>query len=131
MYAQVQDLIKEKKYRQATVILNSIETKNAIWYYLSSIIAYKKAFFDAALKNIKKAIDLDNSNEIYQNFHMKLMSRFSSYSRDYHRTPRYRSRRGCCPCGDCDCCDCDLNCCDLICLDSCCECFGGDLISCI
>ncbi|WP_010166842.1 hypothetical protein [Candidatus Epulonipiscium viviparus] len=129
MYAQVQDLIKVKKYNQATVMLNGIENRNAVWYYLSSVIAYKKAFFESALENINKAISLDGTNNIYNNFHTKLMSRFSSYSRDYHRTPRYRQNNGCCPCGDCECCQ--LNCCDLICLDSCCECCGGDLISCI
>ncbi|OON92991.1 MAG: hypothetical protein ATN31_07215 [Candidatus Epulonipiscioides saccharophilum] len=128
MYAQVQDLIQAKKYGQATIMLNEIDNRNAVWYYLSSIIAYKKAFFESALENIKQAISLDSDNATYKNFQTKLMSRYSSYSRDYRRTPRYRSNQGCCPCDDC--CDCNVGCCELVCMDQCCECMGGDLISC-
>ncbi len=115
MYSQIPDLIRAKKYNQAIIMLNEINNRNAVWYYLSSIIAYKKAFFESALENIKQAISLDSDNTTYKNFQIKLMSRYNNYSRDYRRTPRYRSNKGCCPCNnDDDCCGSMCCCCDFM-----------------
>ncbi len=133
MYADVQHYIKAKDYNQARKLLNSTKKRTAIWYYLSSVVAHKTMWFDTALSHINKAIELDDKNDIYKRFHAKLMSPPPHHHHHHHHhggPPHYR-RSGCCC--DCCCCNgcCEVNCMHLICADSCCECMGGDLISCI
>ncbi|OOB79148.1 MAG: hypothetical protein BEN19_08025 [Epulopiscium sp. Nuni2H_MBin003] len=129
----IKSLIDSQDYVRARSLLNNIQHKTSMWYYLSSLIDYKKCWFDSALKNINTAIKMDNTNEMYNSFKAKLTNRPNNYSRDYYNSPRYRQNQGCCCdcCDCCDCCGCRLSCCDLICLDTCCECMGGDLIKCI
>ncbi len=129
-YYNIQELIKHKKYTKANYLLQQIPERNAVWYYLSSLVAYKKAWFDAAKRHIQQAMALDTTNEIYNRFYAKLMQG-GGPGGPGHRPPpppTYRQPGCCCCCGP-DCCQ--VNCCHLICADSCCECMGGDLISCI
>jgi hypothetical protein len=103
---------------------------DAKWHYEHSLELFEKAWFDSAITHLDKAISLDPSCSLYKEVRAQFMARYNPYRDPYYNTPRYR-RRGCCPCCCCggdSTCDC---CCQLFCLDSCCECMGGDLITCI
>ncbi len=124
----IQELIDHQDFTHAETYLNTFQEKNAQWHYLYSLIALDKSWFDSALTHLDKAIALSPDEVLYQNAKTTLLYRHNGYDNDYYRRPRRRGSDCCCCCGDCCC---QFDCCDLICLDSCCECMGGDLISCI
>ncbi|OOB77310.1 MAG: hypothetical protein ATN34_03620 [Epulopiscium sp. Nele67-Bin002] len=130
-YYEIQELIKQKKYTKANYSLQQIKERNAVWHYLSSLIAYKREWFDAAKRHIKQAVELDNTNDIYKKFYVKLMGPHGGPPPGHRPPPPPNYRQPGCCCGCCDDGCCKVNCCHLICADSCCECMGGDLISCI
>lgn len=129
-YEQVHTLIRDKNFLEAEKQLNTINQREDHWHFLYSILLTQKAWFESAKVHLEKAISMNPNQPMYQKSLARLMSRSHHYSNDYYNSPRYRRRSGCCCCCCDDCC-CDFSCCDLICLDSCCECMGGDLISCI
>lgn len=129
IYLPIEKLIDEQRYELAEVSLKSIQTEDAHWHFLYSLILLHKAWFDSAKSHLEKAITLAPNCIAYQETLTKLMSRHRPYGDPYYNSPHYRRRSGCCCCCGDGCCD--FNCCDLICLDTCCECMGGDLISCI
>lgn len=127
-YNEISTLISRKHFEEAEQKLNMIPIRDDQWHYLYSLVLMHKAWFEGAREHLHHAISLNPTNETYRKTLAKLMGRGRYYSSSYGH--RHRYRRGC-ACCCCDCCDCDISCCDLICLDTCCECMGGDLISCI
>lgn len=129
---EISNLINENKMDLAKRKLDSISNKTAMWNYLYGLMLFNKAWYDSAIPYFKNAIDMDPTNNLYNDAYITLMSRHKHYSDDYYHSGYRRRHRGCscCCCDDC-CCDFDISCCDLICLDQCCECMGGDLIDCI
>lgn len=130
-YDLIRTLIEQKDYTLAENKLKAMTSNadDAEWHFLYSFVMLHKAWFDSAKAHLEKAIILAPEHMEYSEFLAKLIHRNRNYSDPYYNTPHYRRRSGCCCCCD-DCC-CQFDCCDLICLDSCCECMGGDLISCI
>ena len=131
LFDEIALLISEKKLTKAENMLNAINEKSAHWHFLYSKLLFSKSWFDSANEHLNLSISMDPTNSQYRGEQLTLMARYRRYSDDYYDSG-YRRNRGCsCCCCDCCCCDCDVSCCDLICLDQCCECFGGDFISCI
>ncbi len=128
-YNEISSLINEENYTLAETKLKQVNSQDAQWHFLYSFILLQKAWFDSAKTELEKALALAPNNVKYQEALTKLMRRHYDYSNDYYRRPR-RHGDGCCCCCCDDCCG-SFSCCDLICLDTCCECMGGDLISCI
>lgn len=131
-------LIKEKKYNEARAVLDSIDYKNGQWYYLSSIINYAQGNKEAAKDDLEKAVNEEPTNERYKSALNRLNAKMAGgpganrteyYAREGGQSP-YTNRhtdRGEAPrrgVGPCDICA------GLLCADCCCECMGGDLISC-
>lgn len=127
-FEEIQTLISANNLSVAESYLNTFTEQTAKWHYLYSLIALKKSWFDSALSHLETAISLAPNETLYAETKAALMSRHHGYSDDYYHRPRRRHNDCCCCCDDCCC---QFDCCDLICLDTCCECMGGDLISCI
>ncbi len=122
-YSDIRAKINRGRLDDAQILLDGIPeyARNAEWYYLKGTIMQKRGWLEEAASNFATANRLDPSNNTYKMAYNKVInSRNGGY-----RTERRQSRSG--RSGDCDACSC---CCDLICADACCECMGGDLISC-
>lgn len=119
-YSDVREKINIGRYEDAEMILDGIpaDMRNAEWYYLKGRIQQNRGWFDEAYKNYTAACGQDPQNAEYRNAFDSL----NNYTNGGYRQT-HKSHRG----GDCD--GCDI-CSGLLCADCCCECFGGDLISC-
>lgn len=116
-YAEIRRLINQNEILAAEQRLRSIDPANqsAEWHYLMGCVLYKRGYYLDAQKMLDRACAMDPYNREYSAAREQLQQQFSTYGGGY-RT----SRGG----GGCDICT------SLICADCCCECMGGDLISC-
>ena len=117
-YADVRQLIAEGRIGEAESLLNTKDSKTAEYHYLAGMIALRRGFFDSALDHLDMAANMDPSNYEYKSARDNIRNRTESY-RNYTPNTTYG---GCS--SPCDCCS------SLLCADCCCECMGGDLISC-
>lgn len=99
--------------------LSNISSKTAEWYYLMGIIYMQKGWHNEAYNSIAQATRMDPSNAEYSQALNFLNRRTQNYRQSYYGT------RGSSTNDACDCCS------NLIVADCCCECLGGDFISCI
>ncbi len=114
-FQNVRMLIRMRQIPAAMNMLNSLP-HNAEWYYLTGLCNLNMGMYDAGIRNITTAVQMDPSNQEYQATLNNIQNRNTSY-RQFGNMSGY----GMDPC----------NCCtNLICADCCCECMGGDLISC-
>jgi len=114
-YADVRVLIQRARFDEAERLLNSKPANTAEWHYLKGIIFLNKGFFDKAITHLNTAVSMDPSNMEYRNARDNISNRTQSYR---NASNPYNSAS---PCDFCS---------TLICADCCCECMGGDLISC-
>lgn len=117
-YGDVRAQLNSGRIDDAEMILDGIprDMRNAEWYYLKGQIQQSRGWFDEAYNNYSKACQLDPSNTEYSNA-------FNSLNRNYNGGYRQKGSSSS-SCGACDICT------GLMCADCCCECLGGDLISC-
>lgn len=122
-YSDIRSKISSGRLDDAQIILDGIPEggRDAQWYYLKGTIQQKRGWLEEAANNFATASRLDPSNNTYKMAYNKVINARSGG----YRTERRRTRSG--RDNDCSYCDC---CCDLLCADACCECMGGDLISC-
>ena len=92
--------------------------RGAEWYFLNGCVSLRKGFYADAQRFFDAAYRMEPTNNEYWTFKMKLNSRAKGFGGGYMQS----SSSG-------DCSGCDM-CSTLICADCCCECMGGDLISC-
>ncbi len=95
-----------------------VESRDAHWYYLMGEIARQKGWYDEARMNFTRAINMDPNNMVYR----RALNSMYNQAGNYRRTS---DRSGYNP--SCDMCE---FCTYLWCADCCCECMGGDLITC-
>lgn len=134
----VENAIKAGNMDEAQNILDNCQERTAQWHYLQSVIFYKKDWTSDALKQLEFACSLEPYNTKYTEARQNMINKMNeaapkqneSYYRNtnngntqrtYSREGDNMGRRGS---SACDCCS------SLICADCCCECMGGDLISC-
>ena len=128
--------IKDGNLDEAQKILDDCATRTAHWHYLQAAIFYRKGWPNDALKQLDFACQMEPTNQKYIESRKTLLDhlnanttaqRSSFYNgenageRSYSGMEGERNARGCTVC---DCCS------SLLCADCCCECMGGDLISC-
>lgn len=135
--SDVENAIKAGNIEEAQSILDDCKERNAKWHYLQSVIFYKKNWVSDALKQLDFACSLDPDNAKYTEARQNMINKMNESAtkqdasfyrnsadntqRTYTRETGNTGRRS----GSvCDCCT------SLICADCCCECMGGDLISC-
>lgn len=91
--------------------------RTAEWNYLYGCVLVKKGHFVDAQRYFDIACSMDPYNQEYRTAREQLRRQANGYGGGYNT-----SNRG--GCSGCDVCQ------TLICADCCCECMGGDLISC-
>lgn len=117
IYAEVRDLINQGNIMKAERILGSKQTRDAEWFFLNGIISLRKGWYDQGYQQIKRAVTMEPSNPEYRSTLNNLHRQNAAY-RTSGRNMNSNSSDAC------DFCTC------LLCSDCCCECMGGDLISC-
>ena len=109
--------IELKRYREALNLLARITDRSARWYYYSALANRGLGNNVEALNLARQAVSMNPNNLEYRNFLNQMMQANQTYQTNSQQYGGMGSN-------PCDCCL------QLWCMDSCCECFGGDLISC-
>ena len=115
-FAQIRTLINQNQIAEAERLLRSMggAQQSAEWYFLMGCVLYKRGYFLDAQQMFDRACGMDSYNQEYRTARDTLRRQTAGYGGGYRQTRM-------------DCCD---ICTNLICADMCCECMGGDLISC-
>ena len=119
-YYQVRRLIAEGRYSDAELIIDSTPAgdRGAEWNYLKGCLLTQRGYYYDAMRYIEVACYLDPGNLEYREARNRMRTRSSGFGQTYRTNTSAN---------DIDCCS---LCSTLICCDGCCECCGGDLISC-
>lgn len=117
-FSAVRQYINMGRYIEAENILDSLSERNGEWYYLKGRIALGRGWYSQARQYFQTAVNMSPNNSEYQNA-LNSMNRSNAEYRNMGGAQGYG--------GGMDACDC---CNFLLCSDCCCECMGGDLISC-
>ncbi len=122
-YSDIRAKISSGRLDDAQILLDGIPEYNrdAQWYYLKGTVLQKRGWLEEAASNFATASRMDPSNNTYKMAYNRVINARSGGYRTQRRSTRRRRD------DDCSACEC---CCDLLCADACCECMGGDLISC-
>lgn len=123
--SEAEALIARGDLDRAERVLESMpdNERNARWYYLKGQANYKRGWTDQAYSYFNMAHNMDPGNAEYAHAFENMQNRRSGGFRTERKVHR-SSGDGCCGCDSCDICT------GLMCADCCCECMGGDLISC-
>lgn len=119
-YSDVRQQINSGRIDDAEIILDGIPTnmRNAEWNYLKGVIYQRRGWMNEAYRCYQSACSMDPQNREYSTAFNSLNNNVNG---GYKTTRRQNSSSGCDGCDICT---------GLICADCCCECMGGDLISC-
>ena len=122
-FGDVRRMISQRRFVEAEEILDGVpfQKRDAEWNFLKGSVCYSKGWLDQAHEFFAQAVRMNPSHPEYTAAYQQL-SRMRSTGRapgmgGYRTTPTVGMS------------GCDL-CSGLICADCCCECMGGDLISC-
>jgi len=118
IFNQVRININSGNIAVAEEMLNRMPNRTAEWYFLKGLVFLRKGWYDEAYSHIQTAVNMEPGNFEYRSTLNKLNNsyrnyRTDAYGRGYNQGPDL--------CSICQC---------LWCSDCCCECMGGDLISC-
>ena len=118
-YSQIRRMINSGHFDEAERILNEVEegSRDAEWNFLKGYILLKRGHYVDAQRYFDIACSMDPYNREYYAAQQELSRRANGYGRGYTTT----NAGGCSGCDVCS---------GLMCADCCCECMGGDLISC-
>ncbi len=119
-FPEARSLINQGRLEQAQEVLDGVppEKRNAEWYFLNGTVLYRRGWFDQAYTSFASAVRMEPANPEYRD----ALNRAQRQSGNQYNP--YRSYGSAGGCDGCDMCS------SLICADCCCECMGGDLISC-
>ena len=117
-YAEIRRLINSNSLYEAERLLRQVSPgeQNAEWHFLMGCVLLKRGYFLDASKMFDLACNMDPYNNEYKAARDQLRAQTSTYGGGYNTA----GNSGC---------GCDM-CTSLLCADCCCECMGGDLISC-
>jgi curved DNA-binding protein CbpA len=120
LYAQIRHMINSGNIAAAENQLFSVNEgdRNAEWNFLYGCVLLKKGQYIDAQRFFDIACSMDPRNNEYKAARENLRIRANGYGGGYNTS---RSSGGCSSCDICS---------GLLCADCCCECCGGDLISC-
>lgn len=117
-FAEIRRMINAGQYAAADAALDQVAAaqRNAEWHFLKGCILLRRGWYHDATKYFDTACRMDPQNQEYRNARLQIERMSQNYTQNGTTV---------CGCGDgCDCCT------NLLVLDCCCECCGGDLISC-
>ena len=116
-YEEIAKLLKEEKLNEAQTHLDNFNERGAEWHFLLGCVMVKRGAFVDAQRQFDIAVSMDPYNQEYRTAREHLRRQANGYGGGYNTT----QRGGCSGCDICS---------GLLCADCCCECCGGDLISC-
>ena len=124
-FADIRQLLNANRISDAEELLEGIpaQQRDADWYYLRGRVFYVRGWLDQAYSYYVRANQMNPSNPEYQAALNQLMWQRNTGRPSGNYGGDYRNVQT----GGCSGCD---MCMGLMCADSCCECMGGDLISC-
>jgi len=114
-FARIRNLINMMSYDQAEQLLDSMQNRTAEWFYLKGLIYLRRGWHAQGVNFIRQAVNMDPGNMEYR----RTLSSIESQTRQYRTVGTNMNTDTACNC-----------CSNLLCADCCCECMGGDLISC-
>ncbi len=119
-YQEIRRQLNMNNIGQAQTLLNNIPVheRNAEWNFLMGNVALRQGAYMDAQHYFDTACSMDPYNREYSTAQQQLRRRGNNYGGGYNTS------RGGGGCSGCDICS------GLLCADCCCECCGGDLISC-
>lgn len=118
-YDQARTYINMGNVAAAEEILNGLSFRGGEWYYLKGLIFMRRGWYNEAVTNLKTAVDMEPANYEFRDALNKVMNSNRQYQSTVYDRRGYST--GPDMCSMCQC---------MICTDCCCECMGGDLISC-
>ncbi|SRR6056297_478595 len=115
-FNHIRRLIQAGRFAEARQLLMQAKIRNAEWSYLMGVVEISHGNYTEGRRLLEQAVRLDPANEEYQKAYQQTMGgTFFSRRAGHART----DAETCCQV-----------CTTLWCLDCCCECSGGDFISC-
>lgn len=114
-YKDARDAISSGDLNRAEMILGSITDRGAEWNFLMGCIAYRRGWMDNASRYFRTASAMEPGNMEYRQALLNIQNMGQQPFRSGTAV------RGVDPCDICG---------NLLVADCCCECLGGDLISC-
>lgn len=126
-FSDIRAMIQANRLVEAEELLDGVPLSNrdAEWYFLKGSIFYSRGWLDDAMNHFSTACRLDPGNPEYRAALNRLgwqrQGHMGGYGQGQYRQPYHRNTGGCSACDVCT---------SLMCADCCCECMGGDLISC-
>lgn len=118
-FADIRRAIQTGDLTRADSMLDAISNRNAEWHYLKGMVFLKKGWYDGARQHFSTANNMDPGNAEYANAVNSVNQSAAGYGQQFYGS----QRQG----GGTDMCN---ICSGLLCADCCCECMGGDCISC-
>ena len=120
-FPDIRALIASGRLEEAQELLDGVpvDQRDAEWYFLNGTVLYRRGWFDAAYASLSNACRMDPQNPEYRQALAHVQRGRSGYAPGGYRTTTVNNG-----CNACDICN------TLICMDCCCECMGGDFISC-
>lgn len=115
-YSYIRRLIQAGRFTEAKNILNDLTVRDAEWFYLMGVIEISSGNYNQGRVYFEKALRLDPENQEYQAAYRQTVNGYFFSRRAGHA--RTDAETCCQVCGT------------LWCLDCCCECSGGDFITC-
>lgn len=117
-FADVRQCINSGRIDDAETILDGIPNnmRTAEWNYLKGVVYQRRGWLNEAYRCYQTACSIDPNNQEYRS----ALNSMNNNANGGYRTTR-SSNSGCSGCDVCT---------GLVCADCCCECMGGDLISC-
>ncbi|MCI8622332.1 MAG: J domain-containing protein [Provencibacterium sp.] len=125
-YADIRQMINQNRISEAEELINGVPTssRDAEWYFLKGSIFYTRGWLDEAYNHFAQACRMNPANPEYRAAYNQMMWQRQTGNPGMGGRGPYRQPVQMGGCSVCDMCS------GLICADCCCECFGGDLISC-
>ena len=125
-FADVRNLISAGRVTDAEMVLDGVPVarRNAEWYFLKGTVLYRRGWIDQAYAYFETAVNNAPNNTEYRAAYTQVSQQRSGKTSGYSYQPRQNGSSCSSGCGPCS------TCVGLLCADSCCECFGGDLITC-
>lgn len=126
-FSDIRKLITQNRITEAEEILDGIahNKRDGEWCFLKGSIYYSRGWLEEAVASFSEAVRLSPGNPEYQAALSRMMWQRNTGRATSNGYGSYQA--GNVPVGGCGACN---MCQSLICADCCCECMGGDLISC-
>lgn len=114
-FAQVRNYINMRNFTEAERMLDNMTDRNAEWFYLKGVVCLGRGWHTQGVNFVRQAVNMDPANAEYR----RTLNSIENQTRQYREVGAGMNDATMCNC-----------CSNLLCADCCCECMGGDLISC-